>query len=136
MASSCFLVAEIVRYTGDLDLARQLCPRCSAPRNHIDALAARAAPTSGAPRRMRTSTDSCAVDQPRGLLGQAHALVLDDFFALRGLTDAAWLAGAWAMRRVGRAWPGVREHFAADFAASIVARRRCTGSTTCPAAPT
>ncbi len=61
----------------------------------------------------------------------------DDFFALRGFKDAAFLAGELGRRgRRGARWPRSRDEFAADLAASVAAAHAaCTASTTCPAAP-
>ncbi|MFZ5465690.1 MAG: hypothetical protein ACOZAI_00290 [Pseudomonadota bacterium] len=88
-----YLLAETVRHTGDITLARELWPAARRAAEHILALRA---------ERLGPGYDTHALRRFRGLLPESasHEGYLqnpvhsywDDFFALRGLKDAAWLA--------------------------------------------
>ncbi len=88
-----FLLAETVRHTEDLALARALWPAARRAADHILALRA---------ERLGPGYDALPLRRFRGLLPESasHEGYLqnpvhsywDDFFALRGLKDAAWLA--------------------------------------------
>ncbi|TQV62671.1 MAG: hypothetical protein FNT29_08825 [Halothiobacillaceae bacterium] len=128
------LLAETLRHTGDDALARELWPTARRAAEHILALRA---------RRLTPEYDAPELRRFRGLLPESasHEGYLqhpvhsywDDFFALRGLKDAAWLA-----ERLGDAPAAARyrrEHAAmqADVAASIRLTMRDKGLTTLPA---
>ena len=117
-----FLVAEILRYTGDRALAERLWPAAERAANHIDVL-----------RRQRQGPEWRAPDKAHfyGLLPPSishegysakpmHSY-WDDFFALRGLTDAAWLASRLGHASAARRFEASRDEFARDFGASIKA---------------
>lgn len=115
-----YLLAEIVRHTGDDALARELWPAARRAAGHILALRA---------RRLTPEYDAPELHRFRGLLPESasHEGYLqnpvhsywDDFFALRGLKDAAWLAARLGDGPAAERYR--REHAAmqADVAASI-----------------
>jgi hypothetical protein len=115
-----FLVAEYYRYTHDRDLVKRLWPRVRAAAAAIDTL-----------RAQRRGREWLAPDRKQffGLLPPSishegysakpmHSY-WDDLFALRGLKDAAWLAGALGHDADRKTLARSRDEFARDLTASV-----------------
>jgi hypothetical protein len=107
-----YLVAEYARHTGDLTLAREMWPHVLAAANYIDGLRAKAAdsPFKGI---LPPSISH------EGYSAKPMHSYWDDFFALRGLKDATWLAEQLGERDAASRFAIVRDEFARDFHASI-----------------
>jgi hypothetical protein len=115
-----FLVAEILRYTGDLDLARRLWPAVERAAGHIDDLRrTRQGPEWRVAGRAHFHGLLPPSISHEGYSAKPMHSYWDDFFALRGLTDAAWLAGRLGRDAAAARFAASRDSFAADFGASI-----------------
>ena len=106
-----YLVAEYARLTGDLSLAREIWPHVEKAAGYIDQL------------RHQTAGEFTGLLPPsishEGYSAKPMHSYWDDFFALRGLTDAAWLADQLGKRDEASRFAIVRDEFAHDFHASI-----------------
>jgi len=107
-----YLVAEYARLTGDLTLAREIWPHVVAAANYIDGLRAKAADSPF------TGILPPSISH-EGYSAKPMHSYWDDFFALRGLKDATWLAEQLGERDAGSRFAIVRDEFARDFHASI-----------------
>jgi hypothetical protein len=115
-----FLVAEILRYTGDTGLAERLWPAAERAASHIDALRrTRQGPEWRTPETAHFYGLLPPSISHEGYSAKPMHSYWDDFFALRGLTDAAWLAGRLGHAAAATRFAASRDSFAADFAASI-----------------
>ena len=107
-----YLVAEHARLTGDLSLAREIWPHVEKAADYIDAL------------RHQTSGEFKGLLPPsishEGYSAKPMHSYWDDFFALRGLKDAAWLAEQLGNRDAAMRFAKSRDEFARDFHASIL----------------
>jgi hypothetical protein len=107
-----YLVAEHARLTGDLSLAREIWPHVEKAADYIDAL------------RHQTSGEFKGLLPPsishEGYSAKPMHSYWDDFFALRGLKDAAWLAEQLGNRDAAARFSKSRDEFARDFHASIL----------------
>ena len=107
-----YLVAEHARLTGDLSLAREVWPHVEKAADYIDAL------------RHQTSGDFKGLLPPsishEGYSAKPMHSYWDDFFALRGLKDATWLAEQLGNREAAIRFATSRDEFARDFHASIL----------------
>jgi hypothetical protein len=107
-----YLVAEHARLTGDLSLAREVWPHVEKAADYIDAL------------RHQTSGEFQGLLPPsishEGYSAKPMHSYWDDFFALRGLKDAAWLAEQLGNREAASRFAKSRDEFARDFHASIL----------------
>ena len=115
-----YLVAETVRYTGDRGLAEKMWPRVVAAVSYVDAL------------RQKRRTPEYETPEKRvfyGLLPESishegysakpmHSY-WDDFFALRGLKDAVFLASLLGKDAEAKEYARIRDELAADLHASI-----------------
>jgi hypothetical protein len=120
-----FLVAEILRYTGDIELARNLWPAARRAADHIDTLRAqRRTAEWRAPDKVHFFGLLPPSISHEGYSAKPMHSYWDDFFALRGLKDAAWLAGRLGHAADAARFAASRDTFAADFAASIRAAQR------------
>ncbi len=110
-----FLVAECLRYGGDLELARRMWPRVAAAVGWLDSL-------------RREEMDS-EVEAFRGILPPSishegysakpmHSY-WDDFWAYRGFHDAAWLAGRLGDDAERARIEAIAAEFDRDLAASV-----------------
>ncbi|HEV7486845.1 MAG TPA: discoidin domain-containing protein [Thermoanaerobaculia bacterium] len=129
-----YLVAEHARLTGDLSLAREVWPHVEKAADYIDLL--RKGVGSGE-LGVRATNESATPHTPlptpnlfKGLLPPSishegysakpmHSY-WDDFFGLRGLKDAAWLAEQLGNREAAIRFAKSRDEFARDFHASIL----------------
>jgi hypothetical protein len=117
-----YAAAEVVRFTGDHEFAARLWPHVARAAAYLDSLRH---------QRLGAAWNAPAQREFRGLLPPSishegysakpmHSY-WDDLFALRGFTDAAWLAGLLGHAAERRRWSAVRDSFARDLNASIVA---------------
>jgi F5/8 type C domain len=122
-----YLVAEYYRYTRDREFAAAMWPRVARAAAYLDSL-----------RHERMTEEFRAPDKrhfygilPPSISHEGYSAkpmhsYWDDFFALRGFADAAFLA-----KELGRSeaknWDQVRDEFARDLAASVEAARRVHG---------
>ncbi len=120
-----FLVAEVLRYTGDTALAAELWPAVRRAADHIDTLRAT---RRTAEWRTPSNAHFFGLLPPsishEGYSAKPMHSYWDDFFALRGLTDASWLASRLGHADDAARFAASRKEFAADFAASIVAAQK------------
>ena len=123
-----YLIAEVLRYTGDLAFAETLWPAARRAAAHIDTLRAQ---RRTAEWRTPENAPYFGLLPPsishEGYSAKPMHSYWDDFFALRGLTDAEYLA-----RRLGHAddakrFAASRDTFAYDLAASIRAAQKVHG---------
>ncbi|MBD3337011.1 MAG: coagulation factor 5/8 type domain-containing protein [Candidatus Eisenbacteria bacterium] len=115
-----FLVAQYYRYTLDLDLARRMWPRVRRAAAYLDSL-----------RHERLTAEYQQKDQglyygilPPSISHEGYAAkpvhsYWDDFFALRGFRDAAFLAGVLGHEEERERLEQIAGAFAFDFMASI-----------------
>ena len=112
-----YLVAAYARWTGDLTIPREVWPHVEAAANYIDKL------------RHQRMTDQYKGTQFYGLMPESishegysakpmHSY-WDDFFALLGLKDAAWLAEKLGKADAARKFAASRDEFDRDLHASI-----------------
>jgi hypothetical protein len=106
-----YLVAEHARLTGDLSLARELWPHVEKAANYIDLLRHQ---TAGEFRGLLPPSIS-----HEGYSAKPMHSYWDDFFALRGLKDATWLAGQLGNQEATTRFATSRDEFGRDFHASI-----------------
>ncbi len=115
-----YLVAEYLRHTGDLDLAREMWPGVDRAVGYLDSL-----------RRTERTPEYRRPDQveffgllPPSISHEGYSAkpmhsYWDDFFALRGFEDAAWLASRLGRRGDARRIRGIHDQFQHDLIASI-----------------
>jgi hypothetical protein len=115
-----FLAAEYLRFTADRETLEALWPRIARTVAALDALR----------KERRTPAYEAPEARPfRGLLPESishegysdkpvHSY-WDDFFALKGLKDAVFLAAALGRSAEAAAWTEIRDEFEADLAASL-----------------
>jgi hypothetical protein len=112
-----YLVASYARMTGDLAIPREVWPHVEAAADYIDKL------------RHQRMTEKYRGTQFYGLLPESishegysakpmHSY-WDDFWALRGLKDAAWLAEQLGQRDAAAKFTASRDEFDRDLHASI-----------------
>jgi hypothetical protein len=106
-----YLVAEYARLTGDRSLAREMWPHVEKAADYIDALRHQ---TTGEFRGLLPPSIS-----HEGYSAKPMHSYWDDFFALRGLKDATWLAEQLGNGDAATRFAKSREEFANDFHASI-----------------
>jgi hypothetical protein len=120
-----YLVAEILRYTGDLDLARDLWPAARRAADHIDTLRAQ--------RRTPEwrNTEFFGLLPPsishEGYSAKPMHSYWDDFFGLRGLADATYLAERLGHADDAKRFAASRDEFGKDLKASIAASQKKHG---------
>jgi hypothetical protein len=102
-----YVVTEHARLTGDLSLAREIWPHVEKAADYIDLL------------RHQTSGEFKGLLPPsishEGYSAKPMHSFWDDFFALRGLKDAAWLAEQLGNRDAAARFAKSRDEFARDF---------------------
>lgn len=128
-----YLVAEHARLTGDLSLAREVWPHVEKAADYIDFLrtgvgsrGSGIGATSGSLSNTRPPIPDplfIGILPPsishEGYSAKPMHSYWDDFFALRGLKDAAWLAEQLGNRDAAVRFAKSRDEFAHDFHASI-----------------
>jgi hypothetical protein len=123
-----FLVAEYYRYTGDRELLERMGLRVRAAAAYLDSL------------RRTSRTEECRSSEKARYFGLLPPSIShegysakpmhsywDDFWALRGFKDAAWIAGILGDERERARWSGVRDEFQRELLASIDASMRDHG---------
>ncbi|MEO6462307.1 MAG: hypothetical protein ABIP29_04465 [Candidatus Eisenbacteria bacterium] len=115
-----FLVAEILRYTGDIELAGRLWPAAERAATHIDDLRR----THQGPEWRTPKTAHFYGLLPPSISHEGYSAkpmhsYWDDFFALRGLKDAAFLAKRLGYDAAAARFAASRDSFAADLGASV-----------------
>jgi hypothetical protein len=114
------LIAEVVRFTGDDDFAYQMWPKVAAAARHIDAL--RAQRTTDEYRTPEKSIFYGLLPESISHEGYSDRPVhsyWDDFWAARGLADAAWLAARLGFTEEASEFAASRDRFRTDLHASI-----------------
>lgn len=106
-----YLVAEYARLTGDISLAREVWPHVEKAAGYLDLLRRQ---TTGEFRGLLPPSIS-----HEGYSAKPMHSYWDDFFALRGLKDAAWLAEQLGKREAATRFAVSRDEFARDVHASI-----------------
>jgi F5/8 type C domain-containing protein len=109
-----YLVSEYTRLTGDAALANEVWPHVEKAANYIDTL--RKQTRGEAPHFAGLLPPSISHE---GYSAKPMHSYWDDFWALRGLKDAAWLAERLGRHDAARHFASVRDEFARDFHASI-----------------
>ncbi|HXH39032.1 MAG TPA: coagulation factor 5/8 type domain-containing protein, partial [Thermoanaerobaculia bacterium] len=106
-----YLVAEYARLTGDRSLAREVWPHVEKAADYIDLL------------RHQTTGEFKGLLPPsishEGYSAKPMHSYWDDFFALRGLDDATWLAEQLGESDAASRFATSRDEFARDFHGSI-----------------
>jgi len=115
-----YLVAEYFRHTGDRALVERMWPRVAAAAGYQDSLrkTRRTAEYEAASKREFYGLLPPSISH-EGYSAKPMHSYWDDFFALRGFRDAAFLAGALGRDDERRRWSAVADEFASDFGASI-----------------
>ena len=120
-----YLVMEYFRHTGDRPFLQQLWPRVRAAVGYIDSL-----------RQSRRTPEYRTADQrvffgllPPSISHEGYSAkpmhsYWDDFFALRGLKDAAAMAGALGLGQESSRIATIRDEFSGDLYASIAEAMR------------
>jgi hypothetical protein len=117
-----FLVAETLRYTGDRELASRMWPRVLAAAAYLDSLRhERLTPEYDAPDKREFHGILPPSISHEGYSAKPMHSYWDDFFALRGFRDAAWLAGELGARDKQRRLAAIASEFATDLRRSIEA---------------
>jgi len=106
-----YLVTEYARLTGDRSLAREVWPHVEKAADYIDLL------------RHQTTGEFKGLLPPsishEGYSAKPMHSYWDDFFALRGLKDATWLAGQMGKADAAARFATSRDELSHDFHASI-----------------
>ncbi|MHB8079678.1 MAG: glucosidase family protein, partial [Candidatus Krumholzibacteriia bacterium] len=120
-----FMVAEDYRYTADRDFAARMWPRVRAAAAWLDSLRhERLGAAWRAPERAEFHGLLPPSISHEGYSARPMHSYWDDFFALRGFRDAAFLAGALGSGAEQARWDAVATEFACDLAASVTAAMR------------
>ncbi len=123
-----FMIAEDYRYTGDRAFAARLWPRVRAAAAYLDSLRhERLGEAWRAPERAEFYGLLPPSISHEGYSAKPMHSYWDDFFALRGFRDAAFLAGALGDAAEEARWRAVAGEFARDLAASVTAAMRRHG---------
>jgi hypothetical protein len=115
-----YLVAEDFRFEHDAALVARLWPKVEAVVGAIEALRAerRTAEYRAPKRRVFYGLLPQSISH-EGYSAKPMHSYWDDFFALRGLKDAAFLAQALGKTDLARRWGAARDEFRADLLASL-----------------
>ena len=114
-----YLVAEYARQTGDRAFLQRLWPHVALAVAYIDSLRhARMTPEYQAPEKRAFYGLLPESISHEGYSAKPMHSYWDDFFALRGLKDAAWIA-AELHRPEAAAWARMRDDFERDLVASF-----------------
>ncbi len=123
-----FLAAEYLRYTGDTAMVREVWPHLAAAVTYLDEL------------RQKRRTDAYLAPTMLAFFGLLPESIShegysakpmhsywDDFWALKGLEDAAWMAGMLGHGGEAARWGATRAEFERDLVASIARVRADKG---------
>lgn len=115
-----YAIAEHFRYTGDRAFALSMLPHVELAVAYIDALRAkRRTPEYRAPGKLAFFGLLPESISHEGYSAKPVHSYWDDFWALAGLKDAVWLAGALGREGLAEEWTAVRDELANDLHASI-----------------
>jgi hypothetical protein len=125
-----YLVAEYARLTGDLSLAREMWPHVEKAASYIDMLRTGVGSRgsgvgAGSLTNGQPATDNLFIGllppsiSHEGYSAKPMHSYWDDFFALRGLKDATWLAEKLGKTEDAARFAKSRDEFSHDFHASI-----------------
>jgi hypothetical protein len=115
-----FLVAEVYRFTGDRALVERLWPHVERTVGYIDELRAqRRTEAYRQPEKLAYFGLLPESISHEGYAAKPMHSYWDDFWALRGLKDAVFLAEALGRPEPARRWAVSRDEFAADLHASL-----------------
>ncbi|HTQ79392.1 MAG TPA: hypothetical protein VMM92_05310, partial [Thermoanaerobaculia bacterium] len=115
-----FLVAEDYRFEHDRELLTRVWPQVEAAAGAIEALrASERRPEDRTPERRLFYGLLPASISHEGYSAKPMHSYWDDFFALRGLKDAAYLAAALGKTDLARRWGASRDELRADILASL-----------------
>ena len=129
-----FALAEYYRFTRDRSLLRELWPHAARAAQRIDFLRRqRLIPDYAQPGKRKFFGLLPESISHEGYAKQAVHSYWDDFWAYKGLVDAAWLAGELGEGEKGREFAAWRDAFRADLLASIQAIMAEKGLKTIPA---
>ena len=117
-----YLVAEYYRYTGDRALIERQWPAVARAATHLDSLrqTRRTAEWRTPARREFFGLLPPSISH-EGYSAKPMHSYWDDFFALRGFKDAAWLAGVLGNRSQRTAFAAMRDQFQRELKASLSA---------------
>lgn len=123
-----FLVAEYERYTKDRDLAERMWPRVAKAAAYLDSLrGTRRTAEYREPGKEHFFGLLPPSISHEGYSAKPMHSYWDDFWALRGFRDAAYLAGLLGREEERRRWTAVRSEFETELALSIAAAMRVHG---------
>lgn len=115
-----YAIAEHFRYTGDRAFALSMLPHVERAVAYIDALRGkRRTPEYRAPDKLAFFGLLPESISHEGYSAKPVHSYWDDFWALAGLKDAVWLAGALGREDLAANWTAIRDEFATDLHASI-----------------
>ncbi len=123
-----FLAAEYLRFTGDRVTVEAVWPQVAAAVGYLDEL--RSQRRTGAYRASEKLAFFGLLPESishEGYSAKAMHSYWDDFWALRGLADAAWLADSLGHPGDAARWTAIREAFHKDLLASIARVREAKG---------
>jgi hypothetical protein len=129
------LVAQLHRYAPDRQRLELMWPRVRAAANHIEALrqTTRVPENRGGPTRHFYGLLPPSISH-EGYSAKPMHSYWDDFWALAGLKDSAWLAGELGRREEERLLRSRADEFRGDILASIAAAREIHGIAFIPGA--
>ncbi|HYM81588.1 MAG TPA: discoidin domain-containing protein [Candidatus Limnocylindria bacterium] len=117
-----FLVAEYFRYTGDRDLAERTWPAVARAAAYLDSLRQqRRTAAYRAPGKREFYGLLPPSISHEGYSAKPMHSYWDDFFALKGFSDAAFLAQALGRRQDARRLTTIRDQFRRELLASLAA---------------
>ena len=115
-----FAVAEVFRFTADRDFVRRLWPHVEGAVEYLESLRAeRTTAEYRAPAKLPYFGLLPESISHEGYSDRPVHSYWDDFWALRGLKDAAALAGEMGEAAEAERWGALRDAFAADLYASL-----------------
>ena len=115
-----FAVAEVFRFTADRDFVRRLWPHVEGAVKYLESLRAeRTTAEYRAPAKLPYFGLLPESISHEGYSDRPVHSYWDDFWALRGLKDAAALAGEMGEAAEAERWGALRDAFAADLYASL-----------------
>ena len=128
-----FAVAELFRFTRNLDVVRSHWPRCARAMAYVEALRE----TRRTPAFRQGPLRACYALLPQsvsheGYLAQPVHSYWDDFWALRGLLDAAFLADALGLEVESQRWAAAAVDLSSAIGASTAAVMEDRGLSTLP----
>ena len=123
-----FLAAEYLRFTGDRATVEAVWPQVVAAVGYLDELRSQRRTTAyRAPETLAFFGLLPESISHEGYSAKPMHSYWDDFWALRGLADAAWLADTLGHKGEAARWSAIREEFHENLLASIARVREAKG---------